>query len=57
MFANLEARRHVESALRLEESGTLEGYRLELNPKELGYNAMAFVSVHSLPCVTFSSDV
>lgn len=38
-----------ERVLRLEESGILAGYRLELNPKELGYNVMAFVRVRPLP--------
>jgi len=38
-----------ERVLRLEESGVLEGYRLELNPRELGYNVMAFVRVRPLP--------
>jgi Lrp/AsnC family transcriptional regulator, leucine-responsive regulatory protein len=38
-----------ERVLRLEESGILEGYRLELNPKELGYSVMAFVRVRPLP--------
>jgi Lrp/AsnC family leucine-responsive transcriptional regulator len=38
-----------ERVLRLEESGILEGYRLELNPKALGYNVMAFVRVRPLP--------
>jgi Lrp/AsnC family leucine-responsive transcriptional regulator len=35
--------------LRLEESGILAGYRLELNPKELGYQVTAFVRVRPLP--------
>ncbi len=38
-----------ERVLRLEESGILSGFRLELNPKELGYYVMAFVRVHPLP--------
>jgi Lrp/AsnC family transcriptional regulator, leucine-responsive regulatory protein len=38
-----------ERVLRLQESGILEGYRLVLNPKELGYNVMAFVRVRPLP--------
>jgi len=38
-----------ERVLRLEESGILEGYRLELNPKELGYHVMAFVRIRPLP--------
>jgi Lrp/AsnC family leucine-responsive transcriptional regulator len=38
-----------ERILRLEESGILAGYRLELNPKELGYNVTAFVRIRPLP--------
>ena len=38
-----------ERILRLEETGILAGYRLELNPKELGYQVMAFVRVRPLP--------
>jgi Lrp/AsnC family leucine-responsive transcriptional regulator len=38
-----------ERILRLEESGILAGYRLELNPKELGYEVMAFVRIRPLP--------
>lgn len=38
-----------ERILRLEESGVLAGYRLEFNPKELGYNVMAFVRIRPLP--------
>lgn len=38
-----------ERILRLEESGVLAGYRLELNAKELGYNVMAFVRIRPLP--------
>jgi Lrp/AsnC family transcriptional regulator, leucine-responsive regulatory protein len=38
-----------ERILRLEESGILAGYRLELNPKELGYELMAFVRIRPLP--------
>lgn len=38
-----------ERVLRLEESGILEGYRLELNPKNLGYHVMAFVRIRPLP--------
>lgn len=38
-----------ERLLRLEESGVLAGYRLELNPKELGYSVTAFVRVRPLP--------
>jgi Lrp/AsnC family transcriptional regulator, leucine-responsive regulatory protein len=38
-----------ERILRLEESGILAGYRLELNPDELGYHVTAFVRVRPLP--------
>jgi Lrp/AsnC family leucine-responsive transcriptional regulator len=38
-----------ERILRLEESGILAGYRLELNPWELGYHVTAFVRVRPLP--------
>ena len=38
-----------ERILRLEESGILQSYRVELSPKELGYNVMAFVRVRPLP--------
>ena len=38
-----------ERVLRLEESGILEGYRLELNPEALGYRVMAFVRIRPLP--------
>lgn len=38
-----------ERLLRLEESGILAGYRLELSPKELGYLVTAFVRVRPLP--------
>ncbi|HKW87501.1 MAG TPA: Lrp/AsnC family transcriptional regulator [Candidatus Acidoferrales bacterium] len=38
-----------ERIIRLEETGILAGYRLELNPKELGYNVTAFVRVRPLP--------
>ena len=38
-----------ERILRLEEAGILAGFRLELNPKELGYNVAAFVRVRPLP--------
>src|SRR5262249_39204326 len=38
-----------ERILRLEESGILAGYRLDLNPKELGYHVTAFVRVRPLP--------
>lgn len=38
-----------ERVLRLEESGILAGYRLELNPRELGYHVMAFVRIRPLP--------
>lgn len=38
-----------ERLLRLEESGILAGYRLELNPSELGYRVIAFVRVRPAP--------
>jgi Lrp/AsnC family transcriptional regulator, leucine-responsive regulatory protein len=38
-----------ERVLRLEESGILAGFRLELNPKELGYHVMVFVRIRPLP--------
>lgn len=38
-----------ERILRLEETGILRGYRIDLNPKELGYNVTAFVRVRPLP--------
>ena len=38
-----------ERLLRLEESGVLAGYRLDINPKELGYSVMAYVRVRPLP--------
>ena len=38
-----------ERILRLEETGILTGYRIDLNPKELGYNVTAFVRVRPLP--------
>src|SRR5437667_2495629 len=38
-----------ERVLRLEESGILEGYRLELNPEAFGYRVMAFVRIRPLP--------
>jgi len=38
-----------ERVVRLEESGILSGYRLELDPKALGYQVMAFVRVRPLP--------
>ncbi len=38
-----------ERVLRLEESGILAGYRVELNPKALGYHVMAFVRIRPLP--------
>ena len=37
-----------ERMLRLEETGILAGFRLELNPKELGYHVMAFVRIRPL---------
>lgn len=38
-----------ERVVRMEESGILAGFRLELNPKELGYHVMAFVRIRPLP--------
>jgi Lrp/AsnC family leucine-responsive transcriptional regulator len=38
-----------ERVLRLEESGIVSGYRLDLNAKDLGYEVMAFVRVRPLP--------
>src|SRR5215472_471433 len=38
-----------ERILRLEETGILAGFRLDLNPKELGYHVTAFVRVRPLP--------
>ncbi|HWR16877.1 MAG TPA: Lrp/AsnC family transcriptional regulator [Terriglobales bacterium] len=38
-----------ERVLRLEESGILAGFRLELNPNELGYHVTAFVRIRPLP--------
>jgi len=38
-----------ERILRLEEAGILAGYRLELNPRELGYHVTAFVRVRPIP--------
>lgn len=38
-----------ERIVRLEETGILAGYRLELNPKQLGYHITAFVRVRPLP--------
>lgn len=38
-----------ERLVRLEESGVLTGYRLELNPRELGYQMMVFVRIRPLP--------
>lgn len=38
-----------ERVIRLEENGILAGFRLELNPKELGYQVMAFVRIRPLP--------
>lgn len=37
-----------ERLVRLEESGVLQGYRLDLSPKDLGYSVMAFVRVRPL---------
>lgn len=38
-----------ERILRMEETGILAGYRLELNPRELGYHVTAFVRIRPLP--------
>ena len=38
-----------ERVLRLEESGVVTGYHLDLNAKDLGYELMAFVRVRPLP--------
>jgi len=38
-----------ERLLRLQEAGILAGYRLDLSPKELGYNVTAFVRIRPLP--------
>jgi len=38
-----------ERIIRLEESGIVAGYRLDLNAKDLGYGVMAFVRVRPLP--------
>lgn len=38
-----------ERILRLEETGVLAGYRLELNANELGYHITAFIRVRPLP--------
>lgn len=38
-----------ERVLRLEESGIVKGYRLELSAKDLGYELTAFVRVRPLP--------
>ena len=37
-----------ERLLRLEESGVVQGYRLDLSSRELGYGVMAFVRVRPL---------
>lgn len=37
-----------ERILRIEESGIIESYRVELNPKKLSYGVMAFVRVRPL---------
>ncbi len=39
----------TERITRLEENGVIAGYRLELNPAELGYPMMAFVRVRPMP--------
>lgn len=38
-----------ERVLRLEESGIVAGYRLELSAKDLGYEVLAFVRVRPAP--------
>ena len=38
-----------ERLVRLEETGILTGYRMELNPQELGYHVTAFVRIRPLP--------
>jgi Lrp/AsnC family leucine-responsive transcriptional regulator len=38
-----------ERLVRLEESGVLQGYRVDLSPQALGYSLMAFVRVRPLP--------
>ena len=38
-----------ERVTRLEESGVIAGYRLELNPKALGYPVTAFVRIRPMP--------
>ena len=38
-----------ERVVRLEESGIISGYRLDLDPKELGYTVTAFVRVRPAP--------
>ncbi len=38
-----------ERITRMEESGIINGYRLDVNPKELGYPLMAFVRIRPLP--------
>lgn len=38
-----------ERIVRLEETGILTGYRLEPNPKELGYHVCAFVRIRPFP--------
>ena len=37
-----------ERVLRLQETGILAGYRVDLNPKDLGYELMAFVRVRQI---------
>ena len=37
-----------ERILRIEESGILQSFRVELNPKKLGYSVMAFVRLRPL---------
>jgi Lrp/AsnC family transcriptional regulator, leucine-responsive regulatory protein len=38
-----------ERVIRLEEAGVIAGYRLDLNPKALGYPVTAFVRIRPMP--------
>lgn len=38
-----------ERLLRLEETGVIRGYRVEIDPKALGYGLLAFVRVRPMP--------
>jgi len=38
-----------ERVTRLEEAGVIAGYRLDLNPKALGFPVMAFVRIRPMP--------